>query len=320
MNKETQFLQNLSHATMTRDEKTRQRTALMAYADNNPVVVAKSAPTFFSILASSTRFPLYASLMSIIVIGGGASTLAAEGSVPGDTFYSIKIHVNEPLMSALSPSTEGQARVSAELAARRVDEVVILASTGRLTEANQQYLDTQFSKEIEKTIIHANNLSKGGNEESADAVKIGLASSLASEAQALGAVRTPVPEQTKTFLRKVLALSDTDTEDVSDTGQTATVQSQTPHNTLSFNKKHPGVPAAFIGTTSQKTATTSRPRDSLKVREGYRTATLRLTASTTLQSLFESNQGLMAPKTDRAIEVKQETEVNKSSTGLHIDL
>ena len=313
MNKETQFLQTLSHAKMTRNEKTRQRSALMAYADNNVAVVAPSAPTFFSVLASSTRFPLYATLMGIIVIGGGVSTLAAEGSVPGDVFYGIKIHVNEPLMSALSPSTEGQARVSAELAARRVDEVVILASTGRLTEEKQQYLSDAFAKKVEKTKVHTDVLTSRGDADTAEAVTADFTSQLAGEAQALAAIQTPTPAKTKVFLREVLAISSReDGENKDNAGSLVIVNENTKGESIAVAAK------ALLknGTTSQATSSPKR-QATARIRKKGRAPSLFITSSTTLSNLLETSSRIL-PKTDRAIQIRSAEASDKSELELRI--
>lgn len=312
MNKETQFLQTLSHAKMTRDEKTRQRSALMAYADTNPMIVATTAPTFFSVLIGSTRFPLYATLMGIIVIGGGASTLAAEGSVPGDAFYGIKIHVNEPLMSALSPSAEGQARVSAQLAARRVDEVVTLASSGRLTDEKQQYLSDAFAKEVEKTKVHTNVLTSKGETDAAEAVTADFASSLAGEAQALAAVQTPTPAKTKTFLRDVLAISSRDDANNEDSLATENKDSEEQGNGTKIVAK------ALLKNASTSQATSSSKRAfTARVRNEKRAPSLMITASTTLSNLLETSSKIV-PKTDRAIQLGGEDSSDKGETNLRI--
>ncbi len=296
MNKETHFLQSLSHAKMTRAEKARQRSVLMTYVDNNPAVVAPSAPTYLSTLLNSSRFPLYATFMSIIVIGGGASTLAAESSVPGDVFYGIKIHVNEPLMSVLSPSAEGQARVSAELAARRVDEVVALASTGRRTDEKQEYLDTAFTAQVEKTRAHVETLHKEGNGQIADDVTSDLTSHLAGEAQALGAVQVPTAEKTKQFLKKVLAISEGES---SGSMETDGSDAQTVEDAARPTQ------VALLATTTATTTAHAKKAITLRRQRDGGARTLRITASTTLNRIFESSSQIV-PKTDRAISSEEE--------------
>ena len=48
-------------------------------------------------------------LVAVLVIIGGGSAYAAEGTVPGDLLYSIKRGVNEPLRQALALSAQAKA-------------------------------------------------------------------------------------------------------------------------------------------------------------------------------------------------------------------
>ena len=179
MSKETQFLKKLESITMSTAERTRMRESLMAYADMHPLATTEVAsPSYYSFLFAfmeTKRFPLYASLMAVLLITSGGMTFAAERSAPGDSLYAVKVRVTEPLMSALSPSTEGQARVSARLATRRADEVVILASSGRLSDEKSAYLDTAFSQEIKKTVERTDSLTRAGNIEGAQEIRAKVA-------------------------------------------------------------------------------------------------------------------------------------------------
>lgn len=324
MNKETQFLERLQNATMSSGEKARLRTELLRYADNNPYVEAPTAPTFISVLMSSRRFPLYATLTAIIVFSGGAGTLAAESSVPGDAFYGIKIHVNEPLMSVLSPSTEGQARVSAQLATRRVDEVVTLATTGRLTEDNQQYLEDAFAKEVQNTKTNTDALSQQGDKATADAVTADFTAHLAGEAQALASIQAPTPEKTKSFLRKVIAIS-SGGEDGIATGLMQDRAESSATDSLDTNQEDgmSGAPAVtattLLGSSTPTVASTTAKKSRVaRVRKEGHTQALFITASTTLTNLLETSSQL-APKTDRAIQVEVKDGEKKNEGELKID-
>lgn len=310
MNKETTFLHTLQNVTMSTGEKTRLRTELSLYADERPFVQSDQAPTFFSVLLESKRFPLYATLTALIVFGGGGSTLAAEGSAPGGTLYGIKIHVNEPLMSAFSPSEEGQARVSATRAARRVDEVVVLATTGRLTDEKQEYLETAFSREVETHRQHTDSLAKRGNGALAQEVQADFAVQLSAEAQALAAVSSLTPDKTKAFLRTVLAVSaGDDTEHAGELAQTDEIAGSTSDSEISSA-------VALLGSSTEATSTAKRKlsRTNKQIAE-RRSRTLFITASTSLTRLLETSSSNITPKTDRAITVEK-TEQEKSGEEL----
>lgn len=298
MNKETSFLHTLQNVTMSTAEKTRLRSELSLYADAHPQVATEPAPTFLSVLMSSRRFPMYATLATIVVLSSSASTLAAESSVPGDAFYAIKIHLNEPLMSAFAQSTEGQARVSSALASRRAEEVVTLASSGRLTEEKQDYLDTAFTQEVEKTKEHTEALSQRGDKALADEVTADFTVRLAGEAQALASIQTPTPPKTRTFLQKVIALSSGEQEPslsgVSSEGNDLVDGAQGDNPAVSRT--------ALLGTTSARTPKRTATVNPMKDR---RTRGLLITASTTLSRVLETSSQI-TPKTDRAIQADRE--------------
>lgn len=320
MNNESSFFKRLERITLGTASSARQRTFLSAYADSHPVVASAPTPTFFSVLMQSRRFPLYATLTALLVCGTGGATLAAEGSAPGDAFYNIKIHVNEPLMSALSPSTEGQARVSSELAARRVDEVVQLAQAGRLTDEKQQYLDDAFTQEVTKAKVHAAALAREGNIDAAVTVSADLNVHLAGEAQALASVQASAPVKTKAFLQKVLAISGSEVNQDENDQPAVGTQEDSHEQKDTHEPVHVGLVSmksvSKVGSTTAATTTkySARPRTvSAKHPES-----LFITASTSLSRLLSAPASDVLPKTDRAIQVQVQSQPTDDIEGLNI--
>lgn len=76
--------------------------------------------------------PVTTALVLALFAGVGTS-YAAEGSLPGDTLYPIKIHVNEQVQGALAFSPEAKADWSATLAERRLEEAELVAAKGSVT-------------------------------------------------------------------------------------------------------------------------------------------------------------------------------------------
>jgi hypothetical protein len=299
MNNETQFLKKLESITMSTAERARLRDNLEHYADMHAFVTPVSTPSPFFAFMEAKRFPLYASMVTVLIMSGGVMTLAAEGSAPGDSLYGIKINVNEPVMTVLSPSSEGQARIAARLATRRADEVVTLASSGRLTEEKRAYLDDAFTKQINKTVERTDSLEKGGASERAQAVKADLAVSLAGEAQALGAVTSPTSDGTRAFLTKIVIAS----EAISGSAEaTNSEQADEPPVVEAPEPK----PLLGKATTTEKTA---RVHAKEQVR---RTRSLFVTASTTLRGSLNTSAVLPTLKVDSAIQVQAPREVEHS--------
>jgi len=89
----------------------------------------------------------------LVVFAGGGTAAAAQGALPGDVLYPVKISVNEAVEAALATTPVAKAEVSAKLAVRRVEEAEVLAARGELTEETGEKLATSFE-------AHAQNASE----------------------------------------------------------------------------------------------------------------------------------------------------------------
>ena len=87
-------------------------------------------------------------LIVALLIGGG-TTFAAEGALPGGPLYAVKVSINEQVQSALAFSSEAQAKLDAELAARRLSEAETLASRGELSAEVQADIEKRFEAHAE---------------------------------------------------------------------------------------------------------------------------------------------------------------------------
>jgi len=76
---------------------------------------------------------MIAAIIVIMLIAGGGTSYAAEGAVPGDFLYPVKIEVNENIKSVLAISNEAEARLQVQLAEERLVEAETLAERGKLT-------------------------------------------------------------------------------------------------------------------------------------------------------------------------------------------
>jgi hypothetical protein len=256
----TSFLKRLKGITLSNNERLQMRERVALYADMHALgeeTDTATAGSFFALIGSR-RFSLYATAFLVVLIAGSGVTLAAEGSVPGDSLYALKIDVNEPVMVALAPTASGQAKVAANIATRRVDEAVTLASRGELTPERQTYLTTQFNARIKVAAKKADELASTGDSSGAETVKANLAANLAGEAQALGAVTTKDSAESSSLLRVVVATSE--------------------------NISSQGDQGAGIAIASDVEATTTLASGTSTVRTLARTKT----ASTTARTLFAS--------------------------------
>lgn len=85
-----------------------------------------------------------------LVIAGGTTVYASQGSLPDDTLYPIKIGV-EKLQLALTRSPEARASLHLRLAQRRLDEVIVQSSLGRdVSTSALEAIATQLNAAIEE--------------------------------------------------------------------------------------------------------------------------------------------------------------------------
>lgn len=280
----------LKALALSDSEKARMREALIFYANENPVIREMAAPAFSAFFASRA-FSLYATMVAMLVVFGGGVTLAAEGSVPGETLYSLKVSVSEPVMTVLATSDEDKARLASKLAVRRLDEVAVLASTGRLTEEKQAELESSFDVHVEALEKHTATLAQKGDLKAAQALSEEFSVSLASEIQLLSTSKMEVSEKSRNLLKKVIALSSRDSgRAIAYHDEEGDDDDFTKGSATIALKKN-----GFVGTSSflaSSTATSRNASDASTtengVRSGYRPRPLFLTASTSLSKILES--------------------------------
>ncbi|MES2203059.1 MAG: DUF5667 domain-containing protein [Patescibacteria group bacterium] len=135
----------LSHA-----EKSAMKARILGVPSS---VVTHSPYFFFNFQFSRTFVPVMAVL---IVLFGTGTAYAAQGSLPGDVLYPVKIHVTEPVEVALAGTPADKAVVETKLAERRVAEAQTLASQGKLDATTTAELQSDFKVHEANAIALAN--------------------------------------------------------------------------------------------------------------------------------------------------------------------
>jgi hypothetical protein len=89
-----------------------------------------------------------AAVLSVFLMTG--VSLAAEGSLPGDTLYPLKVNINEEIQSLMAFSPESKAKFEIKRAERRLDEVERLALHNKLEAHWKDSLDGRLERQIER--------------------------------------------------------------------------------------------------------------------------------------------------------------------------
>jgi len=166
--------------------------------------------------------------LALLLVGGGGTVAAAAGSMPDEPLYPVKI-ASEQVRLALTPSSLGKAELYANLADKRVAEIIYVANKG---DARQVELVTQrlnyvltriailVSARMEEGGIKRTPLPALAPDESAEngkdisipansraKLRLALARYAINHPTALRAVLNAAPEPVKPALRQAIAVS-----------------------------------------------------------------------------------------------------------------
>ena len=137
----------------------------------------------------SARYAVSFALV-VVVLLGSTTAYAAQGALPGDLLYPVKVSVNEPveLVLAVTPSQKVQAEI--RLAKRRVAEAQALDAEGRLDTTTTSRIEESFDRHAARALALNKDLKP-----KADAAMKEV-SSFKTEAptQAMMAVQTKAPD------------------------------------------------------------------------------------------------------------------------------
>lgn len=136
----TEYLEKLGKVTLSSDTKLRMRDELSAFADFHAVRVVTGERSIgevrrhsvFALFTNSPTRIMKATLLLALMVGVGGTSFAAQGAVPGDLLYPVKVHVNEGVRSGFAFGADAKAQFEADLLAIRLQEAEDLASEGKL--------------------------------------------------------------------------------------------------------------------------------------------------------------------------------------------
>ncbi len=136
------------------DEAARERTRalLSEYVKMRPIRTTEptieSVPVYnrFSTFFMRHSMPALTAVLILVVSGGTAA--AAEGALPGDILYPIKVHVSEEVRATLAVSSKAKADWEVHRAERRLEEAATLALSGQLNDVARAEIDTNLDAHV----------------------------------------------------------------------------------------------------------------------------------------------------------------------------
>jgi len=206
--------------TLTSEERTAMRSVLAALSLEESVVAPRPVPSPFVVFFASWQRAAVA-FLAVILVGVGGTGVAAEGALPGDTLYGIKVGLNEKLERAVALGTVAKAEVDVSHAEERIREVELLSVMGA-DRRNVEDITLAVDAHIERASEAARTLSREGDTAAADLLASHIESTLSAHADILEAQAENEDEGERRKLRALsVALSITADEQVPEEDRTA---------------------------------------------------------------------------------------------------
>ncbi len=167
---ETQLKKAIERVTLPASDRARVRERLLAEIADMPIATAMPRHVYsLSVIRTQLKKTMPIALLIALLMSGGVS-YAAEGTLPGDTLYPIKIHVNEGVRGALAGSDSAKAKLEVDLLNRRLVEAEQLKNESRLDATTTLVLNQEVRAHRSRADKHLQSLEDHHNE---DAITIG---------------------------------------------------------------------------------------------------------------------------------------------------
>jgi len=147
---------------------------------------------------------LAAGLVVVMIAGLGATGVAAQAAIPGDTLYSLKGAL-EQAQYALASDAGARAEMKLALAEERLGEIEALVADGRFSQIKPTVL--AFEASINGALIELETLSALDPARAAE-IAAEITSALTRYAQMLGTLAASVPEDVQRELLRALDTSE----------------------------------------------------------------------------------------------------------------
>jgi hypothetical protein len=194
----THIKQEAAKTRLHGSEKRAMRKAVLAAisASRMPQGAAVGAHAQVSGWRSLWFFPRagVVSLALILLVGAGTA-FAAEGSLPGDLLYPIKVSVNEKVLTGIALSPKARAITEARLLERRLEEAAELGAKGEFSPEASVELARRFDEGAERLADTLEKLEAEGKLQSVEPVLERLSIGVDARAEVLGRVAREEEEE-----------------------------------------------------------------------------------------------------------------------------
>jgi hypothetical protein len=122
------------------------------------------------------------------LLAGGGTSYAAQGAVPGEVLYPVKVGVNENVRTALAFSSRDKAAVETELIAERLEEAQRLAAEGKLDAKAEADIQTRVAAHYQEAVKNDERVYAEGDISASASLRSSLEGTFRTYADVLGSV------------------------------------------------------------------------------------------------------------------------------------
>ncbi len=144
---------------------------------HNPKPIKSTFVSAWTLYIQERKFVPTLVIAAVLLVTGGTS-LWAEKSLPGDSLYSLKLNVNEQIQGLAAVTPEAKAKFALEVTDKRLKEVAILSSQGKLDNQTRKIIETQLAKQAGQVQNQVASLVAVRNVKAAQEVAVNYESSL----------------------------------------------------------------------------------------------------------------------------------------------
>lgn len=138
MNKKENIKEYTKNIHLSNEEKFEMLSHIRAHM-NSPLTTPVQSPWYEFFAKKSFTYSTLAILFMTIT----TTSIIAEGAIPGNTLYSIKIHMNEPIVKAMHITDISKTKYSVEQTERRLEE---LSELIQVEDVDQEHIKIIFEQ------------------------------------------------------------------------------------------------------------------------------------------------------------------------------
>jgi hypothetical protein len=169
MSKELEkLIQSAKQITLSPEKKALIRAHIQDFIELTPITKSISKPILSPLVSrvSVSYFSKAISFALIVLIAGGSTiSYASEDTLPGDTLYTVKVNVKEPLEEKLAFSPQAKLEVKTKQVEKRLTEAQTLLQNNDISPEKHKEVESRVEKQVEEISQTITELQEKGDVE-----------------------------------------------------------------------------------------------------------------------------------------------------------